>query len=218
MWHITSVYTDSFNGMVLTSHSRIETMNTRTIPSKVSSLTAAPLRTLHVIRCMKWLWYPKIISIETQVGITSVQNKWANRDVLTYRRWDQVPRRSKHPLWTGCNHYEPISIAEIISIQFKNDIHPSSTLQIVPVKSLSNLEQQCVGFRPFPFVGFRPFQFHQVCTTDVYPTALVYNDALCVIKYLDWLRVILCKHQSPVEMHHHRFWRNFTQRIHIEYF
>jgi hypothetical protein len=33
-----------------------------------------------------------------QVGNTNQRNKWANTDPRIYRRWDQVPRRSKHPL------------------------------------------------------------------------------------------------------------------------
>jgi hypothetical protein len=32
---------------------------------------------------------------------TNQRNKWANTDPRIYRRWDQVPRRSKHPLLTG---------------------------------------------------------------------------------------------------------------------
>jgi hypothetical protein len=50
---------------------------------------------------MKWPRYRKGISLEIQVGITSQINKWTNMDPRKYRRWDQVPRRSKHPLPTG---------------------------------------------------------------------------------------------------------------------
>jgi hypothetical protein len=50
---------------------------------------------------MKWSRYQRVISLETQVGITSQRNKWANTDPQTYKRRDQVPRRSKHPLLTG---------------------------------------------------------------------------------------------------------------------
>jgi hypothetical protein len=42
-----------------------------------------------------------------QIGITSQRNKWANTDPPDiYRRWDHVPRRSKHPLLTGRPHRE----------------------------------------------------------------------------------------------------------------
>jgi hypothetical protein len=54
--------------------------------------------------------YRRVISLEIQVGITSQINKWANTDSLKYRRWDQVPRRSKHPLPTGRTRREPSSI------------------------------------------------------------------------------------------------------------
>jgi hypothetical protein len=50
---------------------------------------------------MKWPRYRRVISLEIQVGITSQINKWAKTDPRKYRRWDQVPRRSKHPLSTG---------------------------------------------------------------------------------------------------------------------
>jgi hypothetical protein len=50
---------------------------------------------------MKWLCYQRVISLQTQVGITSQRNKWAYMDTRVYQRWDQVPRRSKHPLPTG---------------------------------------------------------------------------------------------------------------------
>jgi hypothetical protein len=59
---------------------------------------------------MKWLRYQRVISIETQVGVTSQINKWANTDPGHIRRWDQVPRRSEHPLSTGQIHREPSSI------------------------------------------------------------------------------------------------------------
>jgi hypothetical protein len=51
---------------------------------------------------MKWLRYLRVISLEIQVGITN--------DPRKYRRWDQVPRRSKHPLPTGHTRREPSSI------------------------------------------------------------------------------------------------------------
>jgi hypothetical protein len=50
------------------------------------------------------------MSLETQVGITSQKNKWANTDPRTYRRWDQVPRRSKHTLLTDHTCREPSSM------------------------------------------------------------------------------------------------------------
>jgi hypothetical protein len=59
---------------------------------------------------MKWLIYQRVISLETQVGITSQRNKWANTDPRIYRRWDHVPRRSKHPLWTGHTRRKPSSM------------------------------------------------------------------------------------------------------------
>jgi hypothetical protein len=59
---------------------------------------------------MKWPRYRRVISLEIQVGITSQINKWANKDPREYRRWDQVPRKSKHPLPTGRTRREPSSI------------------------------------------------------------------------------------------------------------
>jgi hypothetical protein len=47
---------------------------------------------------MKWLGYQRVISLKIQVGKTNQKNKWANTDPQIYRRWDQVPRRSKHHL------------------------------------------------------------------------------------------------------------------------
>jgi hypothetical protein len=66
---------------------------------------------------MKRLRCQRVISLETQVGVTSQihVNKWANTDPRTCRRWDQVHRRSKHPLLTGCTHREPISNAKVCS-------------------------------------------------------------------------------------------------------
>jgi hypothetical protein len=43
----------------------------------------------------------RVISFEIQIGITSQRSKWANTNPRTYRRCDQVPRRSKHPMSTG---------------------------------------------------------------------------------------------------------------------
>jgi hypothetical protein len=52
-------------------------------------------------RFKKWLRYQRVISLETQVGITSQRIKWANTDPRIYWRWDQVPRKNKHLLLTG---------------------------------------------------------------------------------------------------------------------
>jgi hypothetical protein len=41
---------------------------------------------------------------------TSKRNKWANTDLRIYHRWDQVPRRSKHPLSTGHTRRDPSSV------------------------------------------------------------------------------------------------------------
>jgi hypothetical protein len=56
---------------------------------------------------LKWLRYQRVISLETQVGITNQRNIWANMDPRIYRRWDQVLRRNKHPLSTGHTRREP---------------------------------------------------------------------------------------------------------------
>jgi hypothetical protein len=56
---------------------------------------------------MKRLRYQRVISLEIQIVVTSQINKWVNTDPRTYRKWHQVPRRSKHPLSTGHNHREP---------------------------------------------------------------------------------------------------------------
>jgi hypothetical protein len=56
---------------------------------------------------MKWPRYRRVISLEIQVGIKSQINKWANTDPRKYRRWDQVPRGSKHHLLTGRTRREP---------------------------------------------------------------------------------------------------------------
>jgi hypothetical protein len=49
-------------------------------------------------RGMKWPRCLREISLVIQVGITSQINKWANMDPRKYWWWDQVSRRSKHPL------------------------------------------------------------------------------------------------------------------------
>jgi hypothetical protein len=48
--------------------------------------------------------YQTMINLETQVGITSLRNKWANTDPWT---WDPVSRRSTHFLLTGYTRREP---------------------------------------------------------------------------------------------------------------
>jgi hypothetical protein len=47
---------------------------------------------------MVWLRYQRVISLKIQVGNTNQRNEWASTDPRINRRWDQVPRRSKHPL------------------------------------------------------------------------------------------------------------------------
>ena len=59
---------------------------------------------------MKWLRYQRVISLKIQVGITNQRNKWANTDPRIYRRWDQVPRRSKHLLLINRTRREPSSM------------------------------------------------------------------------------------------------------------
>jgi hypothetical protein len=59
---------------------------------------------------MKWLRYQRVISLKIQVGNTNQRNKWANRDPRLYRRWDQVPRWSKHPQLIDHTRREPSSM------------------------------------------------------------------------------------------------------------
>jgi hypothetical protein len=49
-------------------------------------------------------------SLKIQVGNTNQRNKWANTDPRIYRRWDQVPRKSKHPLLIYHTRREPSSM------------------------------------------------------------------------------------------------------------
>ena len=51
-----------------------------------------------------------MISLKIQVGITNQRNKKANTDPRIYRRWDQVPRRSKHSLLIDHTRLEPSSM------------------------------------------------------------------------------------------------------------
>ena len=59
---------------------------------------------------MKWLRYQRVISLKIQVGITNQRNKWANMDPQIYRRWEQVPWRSNHPLLIDHTRREPSSM------------------------------------------------------------------------------------------------------------
>jgi hypothetical protein len=69
---------------------------------------------------MKWRRYQRVVSIEIQVGIASQINKWASMDPQNYQRWDQVPKRSKHPLPTGrtrCDHSSIIVNEELSAVK-----------------------------------------------------------------------------------------------------
>jgi hypothetical protein len=82
---------------------------------------------------MKWLRYQRVISLKIQVGNTNQRNKWANTNPRIYRRWDQVPRRSKHPLLIDHTRREPSSMimnAELSAVKvplknFFSDIRSS---------------------------------------------------------------------------------------------
>jgi hypothetical protein len=76
---------------------------------------------------MKWLRYQRVISLNIQVGNTNQINKWANTDPRIYRRWDQMPRRSKHPLLIDHTRREPSFIimnAELSAVK----VNVSSTV------------------------------------------------------------------------------------------
>jgi predicted phosphodiesterase len=85
---------------------------------------------------MKWLRYQRVVSLETQVGITSQRNKWANTDPRIYRKWDQVPMRSKHPLSTGHTHRQP---------HFKVKNQKSKLMCPGNVNGTIRSQNQCVG-------------------------------------------------------------------------
>jgi hypothetical protein len=71
---------------------------------------------------MKWLRYQRVISLKIQVENTNQRNKWANTDPRIYRRWDQVPRRSKHPLLIDHTRREPSSMimnAELSAVKVR---------------------------------------------------------------------------------------------------
>jgi hypothetical protein len=74
----------------------------------LSSTHMSPV-TLELCMIMKWPRYRRVVSLEIQVGITSQINKWAKTDPRKYRRWDQVPRRSKHPMPTSHTRRESSS-------------------------------------------------------------------------------------------------------------
>jgi hypothetical protein len=69
-----------------------------------------PKNTRAIYNDKRWLRYQRVISLETQVGVTSQINRWANTAPRTCWRWDQVPRRSMHPLLTGHTRHEPSSM------------------------------------------------------------------------------------------------------------
>jgi hypothetical protein len=81
---------------------------------------------IHIIKVLikKWLRYQRVISLEKQVGITSQRNKWASKDPRIYRRWDQAPRRSKHPLSTSLNRLT--ETAQVILCNFDMEISANS--------------------------------------------------------------------------------------------
>jgi hypothetical protein len=58
---------------------------------------------------VKWIRYQRVISIKIQVGNTNQTNKWANRDPQIYRRSDQVPWRSNHPLLIDDTRSTPVN-------------------------------------------------------------------------------------------------------------
>jgi hypothetical protein len=58
---------------------------------------------------VKWLRYQRVISLKQQEGNTNQSNELGNTDPQIYWRWDQVPRRSKHPLLIDHTRREPIS-------------------------------------------------------------------------------------------------------------
>jgi hypothetical protein len=61
----------------------------------------------HVNIRIKRLRYQKVFSLKIQVGNTNQRNKWADMDSQIYWRWDQVLRRSEHPLLIDHTHREP---------------------------------------------------------------------------------------------------------------
>jgi hypothetical protein len=70
----------------------------------------------------KWPRYRRVVSLKIEVGITSQINKWANTDPRKYRRWDQMPRRSKHPLPTP--YQTSKSVVKINVSQFDKQNNP----------------------------------------------------------------------------------------------
>jgi hypothetical protein len=63
---------------------------------------------------MTWLRYQRVISLETQVGITSRRNKWVNTDPRIYVGGVSIPISTCH------THREPSSIimnAELSAVE-----------------------------------------------------------------------------------------------------
>jgi hypothetical protein len=69
---------------------------------------------------MIWLRYQRVISLKIQVGNTNQINKWPNTNPRIYRRWDQVPRRSMHPLLIDHTRCEASSMILNCLLRFKN--------------------------------------------------------------------------------------------------
>jgi hypothetical protein len=67
---------------------------------------------VRILNCcyIKWLRYQRVVSLKIQVGNTNQRNELVNTDPRIYRRCNQVPRRSKHPLLIDHTRREPISM------------------------------------------------------------------------------------------------------------
>jgi hypothetical protein len=86
--------------------------------------------------------YQRVISLKIQVGNTNQRNKWANTDPRIHRRWDQVPRRSKHPLLIDHTRREPSSMilnAELGSIAMYITFSPICFFNIHDMESSSEI-------------------------------------------------------------------------------
>jgi hypothetical protein len=57
---------------------------------------------------------PKSNQLEAHVGITSQRNTGGNMDPRTYRRWDQVRRRSKHPIDRSHPPWAPFQMLKLV--------------------------------------------------------------------------------------------------------
>jgi hypothetical protein len=76
---------------------------------KAASSVSFDFFTLWCFMEIKWLRYQRVISLKIQVRNTNQRNSiWANTDPWIYRRWDQMPRRSKHPLLINQTRREPV--------------------------------------------------------------------------------------------------------------